>query len=42
VEGRWYIHRSTDNGLTIQTFDLSTDIPIRADYTGDGKADITV
>jgi hypothetical protein len=41
-EGRWYIHRSSDNGLTLADFGLSSDQPLPADYDGDGKADLAV
>jgi len=41
-EGRWYIQRSSDNGLTLTTFGQSTDIPVPADYDGDGKTDLAV
>jgi putative transposon-encoded protein len=41
-EGRWYIRRSSDNGLTLTDFGTSTDVPVPADYDGDGKTDVAV
>jgi hypothetical protein len=41
-EGRWYIHRSSDDGLTIVPFGLSTDIPVPANYDGDARTDIAI
>ena len=38
----WYSWRSTDLGYTILRFGLDGDVPVVADYDGDGKTDISV
>jgi uncharacterized delta-60 repeat protein len=41
-ENRWYILRSSDSGVTEQSFAVSGDIPVPSDYDGDGKTDIAI
>jgi FG-GAP-like repeat len=40
--GDWFIHRSSDGGVTSVGWGSAGDIPVPADYDGDGKADIAV
>jgi hypothetical protein len=41
--GNWFIRRSTDGGLTyIAWGGAAQDIPVPADYDGDGKTDVAV
>ena len=48
--GGWYIRRSTDNGFIFRSWGITTshptgplpDVPVAADYDGDGKADLAV
>ena len=42
VEDRWYILRSSDNGITDTNFGLPGDVPVPGDWDGDGKADLAV
>jgi hypothetical protein len=39
--GMWYLLQSTDGFAAIQ-FGISTDVPVPADYDGDGKTDVAV
>ena len=39
---RWYILRSSDNGITDTNFGLPGDVPVPGDWDGDGKADLAV
>ena len=46
-DGNWYIHRSSDGGVTQIQFGTGTlfpdpDIPVPGDYDGDSKADLAV
>jgi hypothetical protein len=38
----WFIHRSSDGGVTSAGWGGAQDIPVPADYDGDGKTDIAV
>ena len=40
--GHWYIKRSSDGVMVDKYWGLGTDVPVPADYDGDGKADIAV
>jgi len=40
-EGNWYLNRSTD-GLSVQNFGMSGDIPAPGDFDGDGRADMAL
>jgi spore coat protein A, manganese oxidase len=40
--GDWFIHRSSDGGVTVVSWGIAQDIPVPADYDGDGKVDIAV
>jgi hypothetical protein len=40
--GEWFIHRSSDGGVTAVGWGSVGDIPVPADYDGDGKTDIAV
>jgi hypothetical protein len=40
--GDWFILRSSDNQFTATHFGVSEDIPVAADYDGNGKADVAV
>ena len=40
--GEWFIHRSSDGGVTAVGWGVAQDIPVPADYDGDGKTDIAV
>src|SRR5207244_845334 len=40
--GHWYIRRSSDGQVVDKYWGLGTDVPVPADYDGDGKADIAV
>jgi Subtilase family len=40
--GDWFIHRSSDGGVTAVGWGVAQDIPVPADYDGDGKTDIAV
>jgi hypothetical protein len=40
--GDWYVHRSSDGGVTSVGWGIAQDIPVPADYDGDGRADIAV
>jgi hypothetical protein len=40
--GDWFIHRSSDGGMTAVGWGSVGDIPVPADYDGDGKTDIAV
>ena len=41
-EGDWYITRSSDGGITTFRWGASDDVPVPADYDGDGRADIAI
>ncbi len=41
-EGTWYITRSSDAGVTSLRWGASDDVPVPADYDGDGRADIAI
>jgi spore coat protein A, manganese oxidase len=40
--GDWFIHRSSDGGVTAVGWGIAADIPVPADYDGDGRTDIAV
>jgi hypothetical protein len=40
--GLWVIQRSSDNGTTFASFGTNGDVPVPADYDGDGRADIAI
>jgi len=40
--GDWFIHRSSDGGVTVVSWGIAHDIPVPADHDGDGKTDIAV
>ena len=40
--GVWYILQSSNNQVRYETFGLSTDTLVPADYDGDGKADVAI
>jgi hypothetical protein len=40
--GDWFIHRSSDGGMTSVGWGIAQDIPVPEDYDGDGKTDIAV
>jgi hypothetical protein len=40
--GTWFILRSSDGGVTSVGWGIAEDVPVPADYDGDGKADIAV
>jgi peptidyl-Asp metalloendopeptidase len=40
--GDWFIHRSSDGGVTAVGWGIAQDTPVPADYDGDGKTDIAV
>ncbi|MEP7338175.1 MAG: VCBS repeat-containing protein, partial [Acidobacteriota bacterium] len=40
--GHWYIRQSSDGQVIDKYWGLGTDVPVPADYDGDGKADIAV
>nr|HMS44003.1 FG-GAP-like repeat-containing protein [Pyrinomonadaceae bacterium] len=39
-ENRWYIFRSSDGQISQTAFAISGDVPVPADFDGDGKTDI--
>jgi hypothetical protein len=41
-QGVWEIKRSSDNGITTVPWGLSSDIPVRGDFDGDGRNDVAV
>ena len=41
-EGDWYIARSSDGGVTTFRWGASDDVPVPADFDGDGRADIAI
>ena len=41
-QGLWYIYRSSDAGVTTRAFGIAEDLPVVADYDGDGKDDIAI
>jgi len=40
--GDWFIHHSSDGGMTSLGWGIAQDIPVPADYDGDGRTDIAV
>ena len=42
AEGNWYIVNSSNGNLITKQWGKSGDIPVSADYDGDGKSDIAV
>jgi spore coat protein A, manganese oxidase len=41
-DGTWFILRSSDGGVTSVGWGVAQDMPVPADYDGDGKTDIAV
>ncbi|HMT09544.1 MAG TPA: FG-GAP-like repeat-containing protein, partial [Pyrinomonadaceae bacterium] len=41
-ENKWFIYRSSDNGITQQIFAVGNDIPVPSDYDGDGRTDMAI
>jgi len=41
-ENKWYIFRSSDNGITQQIFAIGNDVPVPSDYDGDGRTDMAI
>ena len=41
-ENKWYVLRSSDFGVTQQTFAIAGDIPVPADYDGDNRTDFAI
>ena len=41
-DGNWYILNSSTGTVTVRQWGASGDVPVAADYDGDGKADIAV
>ena len=41
-ENKWYIFRSSDNGVTEQIFAVSGDVPVPSDFDGDGRTDMAI
>ena len=44
IEGLWFVHRSTDGTAAVQQWGAAAtgDLPVPADYDGDGRADFAV
>jgi subtilisin-like proprotein convertase family protein len=41
-DGTWYILRSSDETITINSWGTSSDIPVPADYNADGSAELAI